>query len=48
LKVFYAGLWENENKIAVMQDLSPLRYVVLADLACGIVGKICKNYSIVG
>jgi len=48
LKVFYAGLQEDENKLAVMQDLNSMRYAVSTVLACGIVGKICKKYGIVG
>jgi len=48
LKVFYARLQENKNKIVVMRDLNSLQYVVLTDLACGIAGKICKKYCIAG
>jgi len=47
-RIFYAGLRENENKIAVMWDLSSLRCAILAVLACGIAGKICKKYGIAG
>jgi len=43
LKVFYAGLLENANVIAVMWDLNSLQYAVLTVLACGIAEKSVKS-----